>query len=245
MSKLSKLAALVAVVPVLAFSTPVFADSPGQLSNGPTNYKVRNVTHNGAYGQTATAACGDTVKYSVTVANSDFGMLKNVTVKANLASGAITASATNTVNATTSVSGSATVNTTGTLQYINGTTVRITGDAAQTQTAEADGVASNGVNVGDLNGSTYIFVQFQAKVNCETPPNQIQVCDLTTQKIVTINESDFNSAKQTKDLTKCKATTPVVLVNTGPGSTIGIAAAIAAVSAVAYSVVTGRRLSRQ
>jgi hypothetical protein len=243
MSKLSKLAALVAVVPVLAFSSPVFADSPGQLSNGPTNYKVRNVTQNTDYSQSTNAACGETVKYSVTLANSDFGMLTDLTLKANLASGAISASAKNVNGDTTSVSGSVTVNTPGTLQYVNGTTVRLTGDAAQTPTALPDGVAGDGVNVGNLNGSTYIRVQFQAKVNCETP-NQIKVCDLTTKKIVTINESDFNSAKHTKDLTKCQAA-PAVLVNTGAGSAMGIAAAIAAVSAVAYSFVTGRRLTRQ
>lgn len=40
-------------------------------------------------------------------------------------------------------------------------------------------------------------------------------------------------------------TQPTTLVNTGAGSAMGIAAAVAAVSAVAYSVLTGRRLTRQ
>lgn len=246
MKKLSTIVAAVAVLPVLAFSAPVAADSPGQLSNGPTNYKVRNVSQNGDYAQSTSAACGETVKYSITLANSDFGMLKDVTVKANLASGAIDASATNSVGDTTSVSGNVTVTTPGTLQYVNGSTVRLTGDAAQTPTSKPDGIATaDGVNVGDLNGSTYIRVQFQAKVACETP-NQIKVCELATKKIVTINESDFDSAKHTKDLSKCQTTAvqPTTLVNTGAGSVAAIAAGVAAVSAVAYNLVV-RRLSRQ
>jgi len=169
-------AAIFVAVPVFAFAAPVFADSPGQLSNSPTNYKVRNVTTNGSYGQTASAACNETVRYSVILSNSDFGLLTNLTVKANMATGAINASATNVVGATTSVSGNAKVNTTGTLQYVAGSTVRIAEDAV-TRTAVADGVTTaNGVNVGNLNGSTAIFVQWDAKVKCDTPPAPTYAC---------------------------------------------------------------------
>lgn len=162
------------VLPVLAvlFTTPVFADSPGQLSNGPSNYKVRNVTQNGAYAQSVAATCNETVKYSITLNNSDFGLLRNVMVNANMQSGAISASATNADNQTTSVAGNAKVNVTnGTLAYVPGSTVRITGDGA-TSTPLSDGIVSGGVNAGNLNGSTSIFVQFQAKVNCPTTPPQ-------------------------------------------------------------------------
>lgn len=169
MKKLAFLVAAFAMIPALFASTSVFADSPGQLSDGPNNYKVRNVTQNGAYGQSIAAVCNDTVKYSVTLSNSDFGLLSNLMVSANLGSGAINASATNTAGNTTSVSGTATVSTTGTLNYIAGSTVRITSDGA-TRTPLSDGVAGAGVNAGNLNGSTAIFVQFEAKVNCETTP---------------------------------------------------------------------------
>jgi LPXTG-motif cell wall-anchored protein len=38
-----------------------------------------------------------------------------------------------------------------------------------------------------------------------TPPATIKVCDLTTQKIVTINENQFDDKKYSKNLDDCKA----------------------------------------
>ena len=242
------LAAFLAVSPVLAFAAPVFADSPGQLSSAPTDYEVKNVTQNGAYGQSASAACNETVKYSVLLANSEFGLLRNLTVKANLASGAISASAVNAANDTTSVSGSVNVSHPGTLQYVNGSTVRITSDG-QTRTPQGDGVVTAaGENVGELTGSTQTFVQFEAKVHCETPPPvQIQVCELATKKIITINEGDFDSAKHTRDMTKCNATpvaptTPQVLASTGPVETFAqIVGVTALAGAISYYIASRRQ----
>jgi len=177
------LAAFLAVAPVLGFAAPVFADSPGQLSSAPTDYEVKNVTQNGTYGQSASAACNETVKYSVLLANSEFGLLRDLTVKANLATGAISASAINTVGDTTSVSGSVTVNHPGTLKYVAGSTVRITSDG-QTRTPQGDGVVTAaGENVGELNGSTQTFVQFEAKVDCPTPPVTPPVTPPTTPPV--------------------------------------------------------------
>lgn len=242
MKKLASVAAGLAVIPALAFAAPVLADSPGQLSNGATNYKVRNVTTNGAYAQSISAVCNDTVKYSVTVANSDYGMLNDVTVKANLASGNITVSAQNAAGGTTSVSGSAkvTVPSGSSLNYVNGSTVRISSDSSST-TKLADGVTGNGVNAGDLNGSTYVFVQFQAKVNCA--PKTVKVCDLTTNKVVTINEDQFDSAKHSKDLTKCQ-TPPSELPHTGAGQTIAMFGVATVVAATAHRLFS-RRQTRQ
>ncbi|MBP7834925.1 hypothetical protein KA025_02450 [Candidatus Saccharibacteria bacterium] len=243
MKKLLSALAL-AVVSLLGFTSPVLADSPGQLSNGPDNYKVRNVTQNGAYGRSTSAACNETVKYSVTLANSDFGLLRDVTVKAALPTGAINASAKNVNNETTAVSGSVTVNAgNGSLTYVPGTTVRITSDG-QTRTPLSDGVAAGGVNAGQLNGSSQMFVQFEAKVQCSTPPVTISVCELATKKIVTINEADFNSSKYTRNLAECSATPPTpptpptpttpvigsVIPNTGAE---GIAALVAGTSGLA------------
>jgi hypothetical protein len=240
MKKLASVAAGLAVIPVLGFAAPVLADSPGQLSNGPTNYKVRNVTTNGAYAQSISAVCNDTVKYSVTVANSDYGMLNNVTVKADMASGNINVSAKNAAGDTTSVSGNAKVTAPSgaSLSYVNGSTVRISSDSSST-TQLADGVTGNGVNAGNLNGSTYVFVQFQAKVNCESP-KKIQVCDLTTNKVVTINENEFNSAKHSKDLTKCQ-TPPSELPHTGAGQTIAMFGVATVVAAAAHRLFSRRQ----
>jgi hypothetical protein len=210
MKKFAFLSAL-AFLPALGvlFTTPVFADSPGQLSNGPSNYKVRNVTKNGGYAQNIAATCGETVKYSITLSNSDFGLLRNLTVKANMASGAISASATNANNQTTAVSGTATVNVDkGSLVYVPGSTVRISSDNSTT-TPLTDGIAAGGVNAGDLKGSTAIFVQFQAKVNCPEAPKNITVCELATKNIITIDEKNFDSAKHSKNLEDCAAKPPV------------------------------------
>jgi len=213
MKKFASLVAL-AALPVLGvlFTAPVFADSPGQLSNGPSNYKVRNVTKNGAYAQSINATCDDTVKYSITLSNSDYGLLRNLTVKADMASGVINASATNANNAVTSVSGNAKVNLDrGSLAYVPGSTVRITSDGV-TSTPVADGVTAGGVNVGDLKGSTAIFVQFQAKVNCPTEPKNIQVCELATKKIITIREDQFDASKHSKNLDDCKEVVKTIKV---------------------------------
>lgn len=243
MKKLLSLAALM-VVPALAmvFATPAFADSPGQLSNGEDNYKVRNVTKNGAYGKSTSATCNETVKYSITLANSDYGLLTDLVVKANLASGAISASAKNAENNTTSVSGNVTVSVAkGTLKYVSGSTVRVSKDKQYTKLA--DGITTGGVNAGELNGSTYTFVQFEAKVKCDETPKEIEVCDLSTKKIVTIKESDYDSSKYTKDLSKCEDT-PVTVTELPQTGSEGVVAIVAALltAAVAYAVTARRNL---
>lgn len=223
MKKFASLSAL-ALLPAfgLVFTTPVFADSPGQLSNGPTNYKVRNVTTNGSYSQSVSAACNETVKYSITLSNSDFGLLRNLTVKANVASGAISASATNANDQTTSVSGNVSVNLAqGSLQYVPGSTVRITSDGSQT-TPLADGIATTGVNAGNLNGSTATFVQFQAKVTCPTTP-------VTPETPVT----------PVTPVTPKAPVTPAELPRTGAEGVFALVAAL--VAAGAGYVVTARR----
>ncbi len=240
----------VATLPLFGLVAPALADSPGQLSNGPDNYKVRNVTQNGAYGRSTSAACNETVKYSIILANSDFGLLKDLTVKANLASGAINASAKNADNETTAVAGSVTVNLSkGSLVYIPGTTVRITSDG-QTRTPLSDGVTAGGVNVGELNGSTQIFVQFEAKVDCPETPVTINVCELATKKIVTIKESDYDSKKYTKDLALCSETptpptTPPVIgtsiPNTGAEGLAALTAGVSGLGAAAHQLYIRRR----
>lgn len=210
MKKFASLIAL-ALMPVLGLmiSAPVFADSPGELAGGTNLYKVRNVTKNGAYSSSISATCNETVKYSVEVSNTQYGALSDVTVKANLASGAINVSAKNSAGSTVTSNGSVQVATNGgTLQYVAGTTQLYTISGQFVKTL-ADGVTAAGVNAGDLGGSTREFVQFQAKVNCPETPKQIQVCVLATKEIKTINESDFDATKHSKNLADCAAKPPV------------------------------------
>lgn len=78
-------------------------------------------------------------------------------------------------------------------------------------------------------------------------PNEITVCELATKKIVTIKESDFNSDKYSKDLSKCQET-PVVppeLPQTGAAESIVAVLGLGAVIAsVAYYIASRRALGQ-
>ncbi len=247
MKKLALFVAALAVVPAM-FAASAFADSPGQLSNGDNNYQVKNVTKNGAYGKTTSLACNETVKYSILIANSDYGQVENVTVKASLPN-SITISGTNVNGDTTSVAGSVAVSapSNGTLSYVSGSTnyyvYNADGTVKSTKTL-ADGVAAGGINTGTLAGSTQARVYFQAKVNCPTTPEtpgNIQVCEVATGKVVTIAENQFDSSKHTRDLSKCGATpvTPTELPQTGATGLVAIVAAV--ITAGVGYVVTARK----
>ncbi|HAC56103.1 TPA: hypothetical protein DCF80_01255 [Candidatus Saccharibacteria bacterium] len=194
------------LVPVVAFST-VAADSPGQLQNSDNFYKVKNETKGGSYAKSVSATCGDVVKYSIMIANGEYGMLSNVKVKTTL-SGATTVSATNAAGQTTSTSGSVSVSVTGgSLQYVTGSTKNLAENGTFIKNL-ADGITTTGVNKGSLTGSTAEFVQFQAKVECKEEPKNIKVCELATKQVITIKENEFDSAKHSKNLNDCKKEVP-------------------------------------
>lgn len=226
MSKISKIAASLAIVPVLAISGSAFAGSPGQLAGG-DNYQVKNITQKGAYTNTISATCNDEVQYSMQLSNTQFGSLKNVTLKATLPTngGVSTATATTDLGGTSGTSDAVTVtlgaNQTQTIE--NGTTV-LYDDAGHALKTLPDTITS-GVNIGTLDGSTTEYVNFKAKVTCSTPTPPPVTPPTTTTTTTT--------------------PAPTTLVNTGAGSVIGIFAAAVAFGAVAYRVVLSRRLSRQ
>jgi len=169
MKKLAIFAALVALVVPSLFAPSAFAESPGQLAGGTNIYQVRNVTTNTEYSQTASVKCGETVKYSIKLSNTEYGLLSNINAKASLTSGTATVSATNSENETVTTSGKVTVTLEkGSLNYIAGSTQVV--DADGKATVVSDGITSTSVNVGTLNGSTHKYVQFQAKLSCPTAP---------------------------------------------------------------------------
>lgn len=207
MKKLAFVAGFLGFVSSLVLSASAFATSAGYLAGGPDIYQVRNVTTNTGYSSNVSVACNETVKYSVKLSNTEYGLLSNVTVKAPL-NGTMTATATNSANENVSTTGTVSVSAAaGSYAYIAGSTQLLNADGGLIK-ALPDGVTTNGVNAGNLNGSTIEFVQFQAKLTCETPPVKIQVCDLSTKQIITIDEKDFDSSKQSKDLSKCKEVPP-------------------------------------
>lgn len=59
------------------------------------------------------------------------------------------------------------------------------------------------------NGSKSDTATITVTKKCEKPPVTIEVCDLTTKKVITINEKDFDAKKHSKNLDDCKP--PVVV----------------------------------
>lgn len=206
MKSLSKLAAIVTgVIAVVAFSlSPVLADSPGQLEGGTITYVVRNVTQNGSYSSVITASACDEVKYSVRLHNTSFGGFTNVHVNVSLPSSSA-ASNTSTMTATTDLGGdsgassAATVNLSSaqSLSYENGSTVLYDENGNVIKTLP-DTIASSGVDIGGLNGSTTEFVNFKAKVSCPVVPTPTPTPTPTPAKATVV-------------------TTTKALPNTGPG----------------------------
>ena len=234
MSKISKVAAGMAVVPMLAFAAPAFADSPGQLQGGSNVYLVKNVTLNGAYGSTATASACQELKYSIELHNTEFGKLSSIVVSATLPGAAATSivsnvTATPAAGGTTGTSGMTTVTTSAaqTIAVEAGTTALYDGNAQLIRTLP-DGITAGGINVGDLNGSTTEFVTFKAKTNCP-PPVVPPVTPPVTPPTPPV----------TPPVVK-----PTVLVNTGPGQIIGLFLLSTVAGAFGYRTFLSRRISQ-
>ena len=185
MIRFSKLVAALAVLPVVAVASPVFAGSPGQLAQGTNLYMVKNLTQNGSYAKTISASCNDEVQYSMMLANTGFASLNNVVLTATLPSsgGVSNATATTDLGGNSGTHDSVTVNlgSNQTITYENGST-NLYNDKGGLIKNLPDTI-TNGVNVGTINGSTTEFVNFKAKVNCPTPEVKLACVDLTVSKI--------------------------------------------------------------
>jgi len=228
MSNISKVFAGLVAVPLLAIPVSAIADSPGQLTGGSNVIVVKDLTQNGSYASSVTAACNDELQYSIRLHNAAYGGLTNVEVQVNLANSSVTAIPAEGASAGTSGNVSVNLPSGGSLGYENGSTVLYNQNDAVIEDLP-DTITSSGINIGNIDGSTTEFVNFKAKVSCPTtPPVAPPVTPPTTPPTVTVVK-----------------TTTKELVNTGPGDVIGIFAAVTAISAVAYRFVLGRRLNRQ
>lgn len=226
MKNLSKVVALAGVTAIAATVSlsPVLADSPGQLMGGPNVYKVKNITQNGSYSNTAKANACDELVYSINLHNTEFGKLTNIKVNATLPSnGSSTMTATPDSGGTTGTNGTVNVDlgsATG-IAYEAGTTQLYNGSGTLVKTL-SDGIANGGINVGDLNGSTNEFVNFKAKVNCPTP----------------VTPSVTPPATPATPATPAAA--PAALPQTGADEYAGLAG-MAGTGAVGYAVMAYRR----
>jgi hypothetical protein len=176
MIRFSKLAAALAVLPILAVASPVFADSPGQLESGTGLYQVKDLTKGGSYASAINASACDEVQYSMLLHNTEFGTLNNIVVKATLPSNGGTSTFTATTgaggNTGTSDSVSVTIPNGQTISYESGSAKLYDGNAHVLATV-SDTITSSGANIGTLNGSTTEFVNFKAKVSCPTPAPEV------------------------------------------------------------------------
>jgi len=190
MIRFSKLAAALAVLPILAVASPALADSPGQLEGGNV-YVVKNLTQGGDYATTISTACNEEVQYSVRLHNIAFGGLTNIKVSANLISGTMTAVPDQGAQWGTTASVKVNLPTNGSLNVEAGTTNLYNSNGSVIKTLP-DGITTSGVNVGDLNGSTTEFVIFKAKVNCPpvTPPVVSFAC--TELGVTNIDRTHFD-----------------------------------------------------
>jgi hypothetical protein len=202
MIRFSKLAAALAVVPVLAVGSSALAGSPGQLAGG-DNYLVKNITQKGAYANTISATCNDEVQYSMQLSNTQFGALNNVTLKATLpsAGGASTATATTDLGGTSGTSDTVTVNlgANQTQALENGTTVLYDGSGNAIKTLP-DTITS-GVNIGTINGSTTEYVNFRAKVTCPETPKVSFACVELDVKNIDRTHYDFTAKGSVQNAT--------------------------------------------
>jgi hypothetical protein len=200
MKSLTKLAAILAFVPVVAVSGSAIAGSPGQLAGG-DNYLVKNLTKNGSYSNNITATCNDEIEYSMQLSNTQFGALNNVTLKATLpsAGGQSTATATTDLGGTSGTSDTATVNlgSNETQALESGTTVLYDGNGNAIKTL-SDSITS-GVNIGTLAGSTTEYVNFKVKISCPQPQQPVYICNdlqLTAGDNRTVKISAFSTTAQ-------------------------------------------------
>ena len=238
--KLSILAAGLAVVPVLALSGSAFAgtENPGQIEQGDI-YRVKNI-NSSTFADNINATCGDTVQFRVRIHNGGPATLTNVNVAATL-NGASSTSHGSQVSLTADnnlhdavVTANAGVNTSAatTATYVSGSTQLLNYSA--TPGGESvlrnlpDGILSNGVNIGNIGPLTSDTeeVQFQAKLNCPTPPKPPVTPPATPQ-------------------TPAAPAAPTSLVNTGPGSDAAIFVIAMIAGVIGYRRFVSRRLSRQ
>lgn len=240
------LAAALAVLPVLSLGSTAFA--AGAIGGG-NIVESKNVSTNSAWADVTNATCDNVVKIRAYVHNPGPDSLTGVRAQATLPTGKATSfsvemtiSASNANPASESDTTSIKSDKTASLSYIAGSAEYFDANGARLGSLDNSIVTTgadvpNGVDVSTLNAR---YVQIQAKLNCDvTPPvTTIKVCDLKSKTVVTINESDFDSSKHSKDLSKCNATpvtptstTPTELPQTGSTGLFAIVAAVVALGA--------------
>lgn len=212
MKKLLSLVLGAFMVATAATSSVLATYDFGQLGSGDI-YRVRNVSDNQtSFVKVANADLCETVQFKVRVHNAGPKTLTNVKVKATLNQSAVSTTHTSTAtvsadnnreNAVATGTASVDLSKAGKISYVAGSTELLDTNGNKLQSL-GDTLLTSGVNIGSVAVSlnNMRFVQFKAKFNCEEP-KKINVCELSTKKIITIDEKDFDAAKHSKNLADC------------------------------------------
>jgi uncharacterized repeat protein (TIGR01451 family) len=212
------LAAAFALLPALGLSLNASAvENYGSIGGG-NIVTSKNVTTNGTFADVTNATCGDTVKIRAYVHNPGPNSLTGLRAQATLPTGTATSfSVKMTISAsnanpksesdTTSIKSDKAAN----LNYVAGSAEYFDANGARLGSL-SDSIVSNGADVpGGVDVSTLNarYVQLQAKLNCPEAPKNIQVCELATKNIITIDEKSLDAKKHSKDLADCAVKPPV------------------------------------
>lgn len=213
MKKLLSLVLGAFMVATAASSSVLATYDYGQLGSGDI-YRVRNVSDNQTnFVKVANADLCETVQFKVRVHNGGPKTLTNVKVKATLNTSAVSTTHTSTAtvsadnnreNAVATGTASVNLSNAGQISYVAGSAELLDDDGAHMNAVDATALFGSGVNIGSVGVSlnNMRFVQFKAKFNCEEP-KKIKVCELSTKKIITIDEKDFDAQKHSKNLADC------------------------------------------
>jgi hypothetical protein len=181
MKSLSKFAAVATGVMTLAIvsfaALPALADSTGQIEGG-NIYQIENLTQKTNFANPASANSCDLLEYSARLHNIAYDEINNLNVTVSLPAAAgtsntstITTSASNAFPTTTSATTTLNLTSSQTVSYVSGTTELLDSNG-NLITKLPDGITGSGVNVGNIDGSTTEYINFEAKVSCPSQPTQ-------------------------------------------------------------------------
>lgn len=218
------------VLPVIAFTGSAYAATAGQIEGGDI-YRVRNVTKNGEFMDPASAAKCEVVQFKVRIHNPGPDALESVNVKATLPTAPATSHSSKVTVTAANANPEVTTDTAGVnlteslkINYVAGSTELLDANNSKLSTLP-DTILTSGVNIDTVGVSTQQkrFVQFQAKVDCPTPP----------------------VTPPTTPVTPTTPTTPSTLPKTGAGDVVATVAGATILGAIAHRLFTSRRLSRR
>jgi uncharacterized repeat protein (TIGR01451 family) len=190
-----------------------------QFATTTTDFTIKKEVRKvgGTFSELVNVKPGDKLNYRITYKNTGTAQANNVILKDTLPAG-VTATPGSVIIANANHPGGATLASGDTMftsgvnigHYTSGSNAIVVFDATVTSN---DKLPICGPNL--LRNKASAQPQGQnpkddtadVTVPKECEPGKISVCELSTKKIITINEDQFDSSKHTKDLTKCDSTT--------------------------------------